>query len=162
MSPTRSGYKELGLELVSLEDKSSRTPKRPPMVGEKKYDGTRYPFKFFLKESLTQQRNEMMDSFTQILWQLPTCDASSSSGGTAPFKVQINFDIPLFEGQIDTDVVDKWLNLLEGYFSIHNFSNREKITFVLLKAIPHVNDWRETLCEKKEIEEPSLFIVATT
>jgi hypothetical protein len=87
-----------------------------------------------------QQRNAMMDNFVQILRWLPTGDASSSSGGTALFKVQINFDIPIFEGQIDTDVVEKWLNLLEGYFSIHNFSNREKITFVPLKVVPHVKD----------------------
>jgi hypothetical protein len=79
-----------------------------------------------------------------------------------PFKVQINFDIPIFEGQIDTDGVDKWLNLLEGYFSFHNFSNREKITFALLKVVPHVKDWWETFCEQKETEEPSLFTVTTT
>jgi hypothetical protein len=59
-------------------------------------------------------------------------------------------------------VVDKWLNLLEGYFSVHNFSNREKITFALLKVIPHVKYWWETFCEKKETEEPSLFIVTVT
>jgi hypothetical protein len=132
------------------------------MEGEKKDDGTGDPFKLLIEEALTQQRNEMMDNFTQILRQLPTGDASSSSGGTAPFKVQINFDIPIFEGQIDADVVDKWLNLLEGYFSIHNFSNREKITFALLKVIPHVKDWWETFCEKKETKEPSLFTVTTT
>jgi hypothetical protein len=79
--------------------------------------------------------------------RLPTCDTSSSNGGIAPFKVQINFDIPIFEGQIDTDVVDKWLNLLEGYFFVHNFSNREKITFALLKVVPHVKDWWENFCE---------------
>jgi hypothetical protein len=67
MSPTRSGYKELGLELVSLEEKISRMPKRPLMEGENKYDGTGDPFKMFLEESLMQQRNEMMDSFVQIL-----------------------------------------------------------------------------------------------
>jgi hypothetical protein len=67
MSPTRSEYKELGLELVSLEDRSSHMPKRPPMVGEKKYDGIGDPFKLLIEESLTQQRNEMMDSFAQIL-----------------------------------------------------------------------------------------------
>jgi hypothetical protein len=77
-------------------------------------------------------------------------------------KVQINFDIPIFEGQIDADVVDKWLYLLEGYFSVHNFLNRVKITFALLKVIPHVKDWWETFCEQKEVEEPSLFIVTTT
>ena len=94
-----------------------------------------------LEEALTQQRNEMMDSFTQILRRLPTGDASSSSGGTAPFKVQIKFDTPIFEGQIDEDVVDKWLNLLEGHFYVHNFLNRENITFSLLKVIPHVKYW---------------------
>jgi hypothetical protein len=63
----------------------------------------------------------MMDSFAQIIRQLPTDDTSSSSGGIVPFKVQINFNIPIFEGQIDADSIDKWLNLLEGYFSVHNF-----------------------------------------
>jgi hypothetical protein len=64
MSPTRLEYKELGLELVSLENKISLTPKRPLMAGEKKDDGIGDPFKMLLGESLMQQRNEMMDSFT--------------------------------------------------------------------------------------------------
>ena len=104
----------------------------------------------------------MMDSFALILRRLPTSDASSSNGGAAPFKVQINFDIPIFEGQIDADAVDKWLNLLEGYFSVYKFSDREKITFALLKAVPHVKDWWENFCEQKEIEETSLFSVTAT
>jgi hypothetical protein len=98
MSPTRSKYKELGLKLVSLEERISRMPKRPPMVGENKYDGIGYSFKLLIEESLTQHRNAMMDSFVQILWWLPTGDTSSSNGGVAPFKVQINFDITIFEG----------------------------------------------------------------
>ena len=146
----RLEYKELGLELVYLEDKSSHTPKWPLMKRDKKYDGTGDPFKLLIEEALSQQRNEMMDSFAQILWRLPTGDASSSSGGVAPFKVQINFDIPKFEGKIDANAIDKWLNLLEGYFSVHNFSNREKINFTLLKVVPHVKDWWETSCEQKE------------
>jgi hypothetical protein len=132
------------------------------MAGENKYDGTGDPFKLFIEESLMQQRNEMMDSFAQILRWLPTGDASSSSGGTAPFKVKINFDIPIFKGQIEVDVEDKWLNLLEGYFFVHNFLNRENITFALLKVVPHVKDWWETFCEKNETKEPSLFTVMTT
>jgi hypothetical protein len=115
-----------------------------------------------LEECLTQKRNKMIDSFTQILRRLLTSDTSSSSRGTTPFKVQIKFYIPIFEGHIDIDDVDKWLNLLKGYFSIHNFLNREKITFALLKAIPHVKYLWETFCEKKEIEEPSLFTITTT
>ena len=110
------------------------------MVGEKKDDETRDPFKMLLEETLTQQRNDMMYSFAQILRWLPTGNASSSNGGVSPFKVQINFDILLFEGDIDINIVEKWLNILEGYFSIHNFSNRENITFALLKVIPCVKD----------------------
>jgi hypothetical protein len=68
------------------------------MAGEKKDDGTGYPFKLLIEEALTQHRNEMMDSFAQILRRLPTCDTSSSNEGVALFKVQINFDIPIFEG----------------------------------------------------------------
>ena len=162
MSPTRSRYKELGLDPLSLEDKISRMPNRPFMVGENKDDRTRDPFKLLIEESLMQKRNKMMDSFAQILRRLPTDNASSSSGGVTPFKLQINFDIPIFEGQIDADVVDKWLNILEGYFFVHNFSNREKITFVLLKVVPHIKYWWETFCEKKETKEPSLFTVALT
>ena len=84
-----------------------------------------------------------MDNFAEILQRLPTGGASASSshsGGATPFKVQVNFNIPIFEGQIDADVVDKWLNLLEEYFSVHDFSNRENITFSLLKFAPHVKD----------------------
>jgi len=52
----------------------------------------------------------MMDNFAQILQRLPRGDTSTSSsysGSTTPFKVQVNFEIPTFEGQIDADIVDK-------------------------------------------------------
>jgi hypothetical protein len=90
----------------------------------------------------------MMESFSHILQCLPIAtDASSSSrhfGGTSPFKVQVNFDIPVFEGQINVKALEKWLNLLEGYFCVHKFFDKEKITFSLLKALPHVKHWWET------------------
>ena len=97
----------------------------------------------------------MMDSFAQILLRmLAVASASSMSSRFAnPFKVQVNFDIPLFEGQIDVDALDNWLNVLEGYFSVHNFSNREKITFALLKAVPHVQNWWGTYWEKISSKE---------
>jgi hypothetical protein len=68
----------------------------------------------------------MMDNFAQILKRLPTGNASTSSnhsGEATPFKVHEKFDIPIFEGQIDADVVARWSNLLEGYFSVHDFSD---------------------------------------
>jgi hypothetical protein len=132
------------------------------MGDEKKDDGEGYPIKMFLKEALAQQRNEMMDNFTHILQQFPTGESSSSGDHATPFKVQVNFDIPLFEGLIDVHVVHKWLNLLEGYFLVHNFSDREKITFSLLKSIPHVKDWWDNYSKQRDMEEFAIFVVAPT
>jgi hypothetical protein len=103
-----------------------------------------------------------MDNVAQILRRMPMGEASSSSDHATPFKVQENFDIPLFEGLIDVNDVDKWLNLLEGYFSIHNFFDREKITFALLKVVPHVKDWWDTYSEQRVVEEYTMFVVAPT
>jgi hypothetical protein len=161
MSPTRSEYSKLGLELVSLEDNRSRTPKKPSMAEEKKIDGADDPINLLLEQALTRQRDEMMENFSHILKCLPIASgASSSSGhfeGTSPFKVQVNFDIPVFEGQIDAEALEKWLTLLEGYFSVHNFSDKEKITFALLKALPHVKHWWETYWEQSSTEESGIY-----
>jgi hypothetical protein len=63
---------------------------------------------------------------------------SSHFGGVTTFKIQVKFNIPLFEVQIDADALEKWLNLLEGYYSIQKKFSIEKITFALLKVLPHV------------------------
>jgi hypothetical protein len=165
MSPTRSGYKELGLDLVEPLRDQPHKPRRPPVGEEKKDEGAGDTIKMLLEEALEKQRNAMMDNFDQILQRIPTGGVSTSRshfGGATPFKVQVNFDIPIFDGKIDADVVDRWLNLLEGYFSVHEFSDREKIIFALLKAAPHVKDWWETYSEQEGEGEPSLFSAAPT
>jgi hypothetical protein len=166
MSPKMSEYRKLGLELVTLEDNHSHTPKKPSMVEENKNDGADDPISLLLEQALTRQRDEMMKNFSHILQCLPIASGASSSrghfGGTSPFKVQVNFDILVFEGQIDADTLDKWLNLLEGYFSVHNFSDKENITFALLKALPHVKHWWETYWEQSSIEESRIYGVEPT
>jgi hypothetical protein len=127
MSPTRFGYKKLGLEPVEpLQDRPRRARKQP-MGEKKKDDGAKDPFKMLLKESLARKMNKMMDNFAQILRQLPTGDTSSSSNHATPFKVQVNFYIPLFEGLIDADVVNKWFNLLENIFRSTIFSTGKRL-----------------------------------
>jgi hypothetical protein len=93
---------------------------------------------------------------------MPTGEESSSGGHATPFKVQVNFDIPFFEGLIDADVVYKWLNLLEGNFSILNFFDREKINFALLKVVPHDKDYWDSYFEKMDVEESEIILVAPT
>jgi hypothetical protein len=53
--------------------------------------------------------------------------------------------------------LEKWLNLLEGYFFVHNCFDAENITLALLKALPHVKHWWETYWEKISTEEFGIF-----
>jgi hypothetical protein len=103
----------------------------------------------------------MMENFAHILQCLPiaTCTSSSNNhfGSTSPFKVQVNFDIHIFEGQIDAEALEKWLTLLEGYFFVHNFSDKEKITFTFIKSLPHVKHWWENYWEKSSTEESGIY-----
>ena len=52
----------------------------------------------------------MMENFAHILQCLSIATGTSSSsgnfGGTSPFKVQVNFDISIFEGQIDVNFLE--------------------------------------------------------
>jgi hypothetical protein len=55
-----------------------------------------------------------------------------------PFKVQVNFEIPLFEGKVDAYALEKWSNLLEGYYFIQK--NLDIITlFHSLRPFPMSN-----------------------
>jgi hypothetical protein len=130
MSPTRSKYRRLGLEHVSFEDNHSCTPKKPSMVEEKKNDKADDPINLLLEKTLMRQRDEMMENFAHILKHLSIASGAYSSnchfGGTSPFKVQVNFDILVFEGQIDTEALEKWLAHLEGYFFVHNFPTKKR------------------------------------
>jgi hypothetical protein len=166
MSPTRSEYRKLGLDLVSLEENISCTANKPLMAEENKSDEEKDSINLFLEKALMRQRDEMMENFSHILQHLAIKVGVSSSrghfGGTSTFKVQVNFYIRIFEGKIDVNSLEKWLNLLEVYFFVHIFSDKEKITFSLLKDIPHVKHWWETYWEKSSTKEYGIYGVDPT
>jgi hypothetical protein len=104
----------------------------------------------------------MMDNFTQTVQRLPMAVVKEYSKrnnfiGVTPFKAQVNFDIPLFEGQIDVDSLEKCLNMLEGYYFVQKCFESEKITFVLLKSLPHVISWWEGYWERYTMSESTHF-----
>jgi hypothetical protein len=47
-------------------------------------------------------------------------------------------------------------------FLVHNFFDRENVTFSLLKVVPHVKNWWDTFSEKRAIEESTIFVVTPT
>jgi hypothetical protein len=141
-------------------------PRNPQWQKIRKMDGANDLINLLLVQALMRQRDKMMENFVHILQRLLIeIGASSSSGhfgGTSPFKVQVNFDIPVFEGRIDAEALEKWLTLLEDYFTVHNFSDKENITFVFLKALPHVKNWWETYCEQSSTKESGIYGVDPT
>jgi hypothetical protein len=81
------------------------------MAEEKRNKKSRDPFNTFLEESLMRQRNGMMDNFAHVLQRLLMAAVKASStrnhfASTTPFKVKVNFDIPLFEAQINADSLE--------------------------------------------------------
>jgi hypothetical protein len=136
------------------------------MAEEKKIDGADDPINLLLEQALTRQRDEMMENFSHILKRLPIASGASSSsdhfGGTSPFKVQVNFDIPVFEGQIDAECPRKMVKSARRLFLCSQFFDKEKITFALLKALPHVKHWWETYWEQSSTEESGIYGVDPT
>jgi hypothetical protein len=98
-------------------------------VEENKNVGADDPISMLLEQALTRQRDEMMENFSHILQHLSIEVGSSSTrdhfGSISSFNLQVNFYIPVFEGQINAEALEKWLTLLEGYFSVHNFSTKK-------------------------------------
>jgi hypothetical protein len=77
MSLTRSEYRKLGLELVSLEDNHSHTPKKPSMAEENKNDRANDPISLLLEQALMRQRDKMMENFSHILQHLLIASGTS-------------------------------------------------------------------------------------
>jgi hypothetical protein len=91
MSPTRSEYIKLGLDIFFLEENISHTAKKPSMVEGNKNDRVDDSFNIFLDQALMQQHDKMMENFSHILQHQPIKISRSSSsdhfGETSPFKV---------------------------------------------------------------------------
>jgi hypothetical protein len=98
----RSGYREWVSSYFPLRITTISSPSILPWWKRRGTRGEKDHIKLLLAEAIGQQRNEMLENFSQILQQLSTITGTSSSsslfGDTTIFKVQVNFDIPIFEG----------------------------------------------------------------
>jgi hypothetical protein len=77
MSLTSFEYRNLGLELVSLEENLSRTPKKPSMVEENKNSREEYPINLFHEQALMRQRDKMMENCFHLLQCLSIKESAS-------------------------------------------------------------------------------------
>jgi hypothetical protein len=74
-----------------------------------------------------------MDSFAQILQRLPTCNTSSSNGGIPHFKVQISFNIPIFELELEREHANLHLVIPKSESELEReYADREEDFFILI------------------------------
>ncbi|GJX35632.1 hypothetical protein Tco_0247189 [Tanacetum coccineum] len=66
---------------------------------------------------------------------------SLSRGSHKPFKVEARIDIPSYDGTVDAEKLDSWLDQLETYFTLYGFTSTEKVSFARLKLTSHALAW---------------------
>ncbi|KAA8542785.1 hypothetical protein F0562_023937 [Nyssa sinensis] len=64
-----------------------------------------------------------------------------AEGKLRPFKVEARVEIPTFDGTVDAEKLDSWIDQLETYFTLYGFSSTEKVSFARLKLINHALTW---------------------
>lgn len=80
--------------------------------------------KTLLEEALNKKHEEMMQQFSWMLekWELHVSPRNSKFGRKTPFKVQVNFDIPTFQGKIDAWEVHLTTKEIQESQDGHEFS----------------------------------------
>ena len=101
---TRNSYQRLGLNTRNPSDYLPLQHTRPKMS-----DISADYVKKMVEEALPRQREDMMSKFLEILKTQKLPNSVAPFHGNKPFKVQVNFDIPNFEGKVNTEAVDNWL-----------------------------------------------------
>ncbi|GJY15489.1 glutamate-rich WD repeat-containing protein 1 [Tanacetum coccineum] len=62
-------------------------------------------------------------------------------GSHHPFKVEARIDIPTYDGTVDAEKLDSWIDQLETYFTLYGFRSKEKVIFARLKLTSHALAW---------------------
>nr|CAD1839449.1 unnamed protein product [Ananas comosus var. bracteatus] len=78
---------------------------------------------------------------------------SIAEGRSKLFKVEAKIKIPNYNGVVDAEKLDAWLDQLETYFDLYNCSNTEKVTFAKLKLVGHALTWWKANLQTSANEE---------
>ena len=66
---------------------------------------------------------------------------SFSSSSNLPFKVEAKLEIPMYDGQVNVEVLNRWLKQMEVYFVLYQVQEVQHIYFSILKMTGHVLLW---------------------
>ena len=110
--------------------------------------------KQLIEKTMAHRHTKMFAQFNEILLRFASTSRESATrhcyDKIIPFKVQMNLDIPNFEGKIDAESVDNWVQQLESYYAVNQLSEAKNITIASFKMSNFVHCWWDNLSTKME------------
>ncbi|OMO60967.1 hypothetical protein CCACVL1_23781 [Corchorus capsularis] len=68
------------------------------------------------------------------------------------FKMEVRIEIPIYDGELDPEKLNRWIKQLEVYFSTKPYTNQQKISFARLRLGNHAVTWWESFNSGLEAE----------
>ena len=59
----------------------------------------------------------------------------------APIKVDAKIELPVYNGEINGEKVDEWLDQLESYYALYEYDDAQRLAFARLKLVSHTLVW---------------------
>ncbi|KAL6191619.1 hypothetical protein ACLB2K_038009 [Fragaria x ananassa] len=56
-------------------------------------------------------------------------------------KIDFKVEIPMYDGSVNVEKLDDWIERLDTYFTLYGYSSKEKIIFATLKLSVHALSW---------------------
>nr|GEX36062.1 hypothetical protein [Tanacetum cinerariifolium] len=71
-------------------------------------------------------------------------------GSHHSFKVEARIDILTYDGTVDAEKLDSWIDQLETYFTLYGFSSSDKVVYAWLKLTSHALAWWNSQLKTRE------------
>ncbi|KAL6228354.1 hypothetical protein ACLB2K_002304 [Fragaria x ananassa] len=70
-------------------------------------------------------------------------------------KIDFKVEIPMYDGSVNVEKLDDWIERLETYFTLYGYSSKEKIIFATLKLSVHALSWWKSYRKHNKGEDVS-------
>ena len=172
---TRSSYKKLGEILISLEEvQELRKEKMAEGDNSARIDALEKQIETIGSTltklvGLIQEGNEKGESSSRSKKKPiesggeselsgsdeedETVKAAPHQGGKNSYqnlKIDFRVEISIYDGSVDVERLDDWIERMETYFTLYGYSSKEKIVFATLKLLGHALTWWKSYCKQEK------------
>ena len=79
----------------------------------------------------------------ETLWETPESNEGevaweAERGPLPPLKIDMKSDLPTYDGEVDGEKLDGWIDGLESYFDIYGYNDSRRLAIARLKLSSHV------------------------